>query len=39
MKCTKLTLLTLGENGTHNIDGVIINEVTLLSRLNSETVI
>jgi len=39
MKCTKLTLLTLGENGTNNIDGVIINEVTLLSRLNSETVI
>ncbi|OFY39853.1 MAG: AAA family ATPase [Bacteroidetes bacterium GWF2_40_14] len=33
MKCTKLTLLTLGENEIHNINGAIINEVNIIDWL------
>lgn len=33
MKCTNLTLLTLGENETHNINGTIINEVNIIDWL------
>jgi len=33
LKCNKLTLLTMGENETHNINGAIINEVNIIDWL------
>jgi uncharacterized protein len=33
LKCTNLTLLTLGENETHYIEGSIINEINLIDWL------